>query len=166
MNDKVQLLLSILQQEFKIYNDLFFLMDEEYTFLVDGNVLELQKATQAKEAYLRAIVVLEENREQVCGELAKAHNLTERPVRLMQLAEKLDEASAKTLKTWKHTFDDLLKRLQDKNEVNQLMANNALVTVENTIGAVKESLQTTNMYQKKGQVKKGEQVEHLFSKKA
>ncbi len=166
MSEKTQLLLSILQQEFKVYNDLFFLMDEEYTYLVDGNVEDLQKTTQAKEAYLRAIVVLEENREQVCMDLAKVYNLTETPVRLMQLAEKLDASSAKTLQTWKHTFDDLLKRLQEKNEINQMMANNALETVENTIGAVKESLQTTNMYQKKGQVKKGDQVEHLFSKKA
>jgi flagellar biosynthesis/type III secretory pathway chaperone len=166
MIEKVQLLLSILQQEFKIYNDLFFLMDEEYSYLVAGNVTELQKVTHSKEAYLRAIVILESNREQVCNELAIAYNISERPLRLMQLAEKLDEATAKTLKTWKHTFDDLLSRLQEKNDVNQMMANNALETVENTIGAVKDSLQTSNVYQKKGQVKKGEQVEHLFSKKA
>ncbi len=166
MTEKIQLLLSILQQEFKIYNDLFFLMDEEYSYLVDGNVTELKKVTHAKEAYLRAVIVLESNREQVCIELATAYNISELPLRLMQLAEKLDESTAKTLKTWKHTFDDLLGRLQEKNEVNQMMANNALETVENTIGAVKESLQTTNVYQKKGQVKKGEQVEHLFSKKA
>jgi flagellar biosynthesis/type III secretory pathway chaperone len=166
MTEKIQLLLSILQQEFKIYNDLFFLMDEEYSHLVNSDAAELQKITHSKEAYLRAIVVLESNREQVCEELAKHYKIEERPVRLMQLADKVDVVNAKTLKTWKHTFDDLLTRLQEKNEVNQMMAQNALSTVENTIGAVKESLQTTNMYHKKGQVKKGDQVEHLFSKKA
>lgn len=165
MNESIQKLSSILQQEFKIYNDLYYLLDEEYNFLLNSDGDEIRKTLEAKEAFLKKIESLEADREILCNEIAEDLGI-QKPARLSDIAQKVDLETAKVLLTWKGTFDELLQNLKDKNEANNILAGSALESVGSTIKAVKDSLQTTNIYEKKGSVKKNEQVDHLLSKKA
>lgn len=165
MNPKIQELTSLLQQQFKVYNDLYYLLDEEYSYLTDGKTDEINKVVSAKLKFLDRLDELEFIRVKLSEEVATSLGLN-KEAGLREIALQCEEATQKTLLTWKGTFDALLQNLKEKNHANNLLARSALNTVESTLDIVKDSLNTTDTYQKKGAVKNGEQVEHLFSKKA
>jgi len=164
MSENLKLLLSLLQQQYKIYNDLYYVLDEEYEHLTNGDSDAIRKVVDTKFKYIDKIDELEYRRVKLCEEIAAELNINDE-ARLAIIATKVDAETAKTLLTWKGTFEALLASLKEKNDINNMMASSALQNVESTIAVVKESLQTRDVYQNKGSVKNGEQVEHLISKK-
>tara|TARA_B100001248_G_C27399520_1_gene468907 strand:- start:4853 stop:5350 length:498 start_codon:yes stop_codon:yes gene_type:complete len=164
MKKNLQSLLSLLQQQYKLYNDLYYVLDEEYEHLSNSDTDAIRKVVDTKYKFIDKIDELEFKRVKLCEEIAKELNLNEE-ARLSVIAQYTDEDTAKTLLTWKGTFEALLTNIKEKNDINNMMASAALESVESTIDAMKDALQTTDVYQNKGSKKSGDQVEHLLSKK-
>lgn len=157
---------KILEDEAKVYRLLLDCVRKEKELLIESKVSELEENNKQKEILITKIKSLEKERELAALELARATGANTQQPRLLDIATKVEPAQAAKLKATHQTFELLMTQIQEVNDSNALLVDNALRTLDGALGIIRDSVQTNQQtYGQSGEVKKTDKASgHFVSK--
>ncbi len=148
----IQELISILENEYEVYQDMRDLALKKKDILIEGNVNELDNIVSAEQACIAAISKLENKREQW---------LKDNSISGMEDIQVLLENSneKEKLTELQDRFRQLLQEVTEINEHNQALIEQALEYVEFSINLIGDALTFNDAtYEKKGMDKKSSSI--------
>lgn len=152
MQEDVVSLISVLDEQIKIYRHLLEVVRKEKEILVAANLDELNENNRAKEAMLIKIRALEVERTRVAAHVAQELGLKGDAPRLLEIANHLPDESGEKLRSIHSVLELLLKRVQEYNRQNEILVQSALNNITGAMNAIKGTLESKATYQKKGEV--------------
>jgi flagellar biosynthesis/type III secretory pathway chaperone len=152
LQEHVASLVTVLDEQIKIYRHLLEVVRKEKEILVAANLDDLNENNRAKEAMLIKIRALEVERIRVATHVAQELGLKGESPRLLDIANHLPDESGEKLRSIHSVLELLLKRVQEYNRQNEILVQSALNNITGAMNALKGSLESKPTYQKKGEV--------------
>ena len=162
----VSRLLSVLEEQIKLYRHLLEIVRKEKDILISANLDELNENNRAKEAMLIKIRALETERMAVSNELHLQLKIVGDEPRLMEIARHLHTEEAEKMRNVHSVLELLLRRVQEYSRQNEVLVQSALSNITGAMNAIKGSLQEKPTYQKKGEVEGHTSAGQLVSRAA
>lgn len=159
-------LISVLEDEVKVYRTLLDIVRKEKDILVSANLDDLNENNRSKEAMLLKIRALEAQRLKSAVEVYLQLGLSGEQPRLLEIARHVEAEPAEKLRNIHSVLDLLLRRIQEFNRNNEDLVQSALTNVTGAMNAIKASVQEKPTYQKKGEVEGVTKAGHLVSREA
>jgi flagellar biosynthesis/type III secretory pathway chaperone len=145
-------LVSVLEEQIKVYRHLLEVVRKEKDILVSANLDDLNENNKAKEAMLLKIRALETQRMTTAAALGDALGLGKEQPRLLEIAKYLDDAGADKFRNIHSVLELLLRRVQEYNRGNEVLVQSALNNITGAMKAIKGTLDEKPTYQKQGTV--------------
>lgn len=162
-----QELVETVEREIFLYKDLQSLLKQEYASLVDSDLDKVKSNNQLKEALLKAIDKKEKERLGWVRRLSIYFSMSQKEPSMEELSKVLPAPYDLQIKEMREYFKSIIEEVKEQNISNDILANNALQTVESSIEIMKSVLQGGQTYKSKGKIdNKKEQQKHIISKKA
>jgi len=165
-NELTVALVSVLEEQIKVYRHLLEVVRKEKDILISANLDDLNENNKSKEAMLLKIRALETQRLATALDLGNALNLGKDQPRLLEIAKYLDDASADKLRNIHSVLELLLRRVQEYNRGNEVLVQSALNNITGAMKAIKGSLDDKSTYKKKGEVEGHTAAGQLVSREA
>jgi flagellar biosynthesis/type III secretory pathway chaperone len=164
--EDVSRLLSVLDEQIKVYRHLLEIVRKEKDILVSADLDELNENNRTKEAMLIKIRALESARLKTASEVHRGLGLKGDEPRLLEIARHLDESSAEKMRNIHSVLELLLRRVQEYNRQNETLVQSALSNITGAMSAIKGTLEAKPTYQKKGEVEGHTASGQLVSREA
>jgi flagellar biosynthesis/type III secretory pathway chaperone len=145
-------LISVLEEQVKIYRHLLDVVRKEKEILISANLDDLTENNRSKEAMLIKIRALEAQRLKHAAEIYQSLGLAGDQHRLLEIARHVQPAHGEKLRSIHSVLELLLKRVQEYNRQNETLVQSALSNITGAMNAIKSTLQEKAVYQKKGEV--------------
>lgn len=165
-DELVVTLVSVLEEQIKVYRHLLEVVRKEKDILISANLDDLNENNKAKEAMLLKIRALETQRLSQAAALGNAMNLGKEQPRLLEIAKYLDDASADKFRNIHSVLELLLRRVQEYNRGNEILVQSALSNITGAMKAIKGTLDDKSTYHKKGEVEGHTAAGQLVSREA
>lgn len=169
--DKAQLqtklgeLVSVLEEQIKVYRGLLDVVRKEKEILVAANLDDLNENNRTKEAMLIKIRGLEAQRVALANESYQTLGLSGE-ARLLEIARVVGGETADKLRSIHSVLELLLRRVQEYNRQNETLVNSALQNITGAMKELKGTLEDKPTYQKKGEVEGHTSSGKLVSREA
>lgn len=156
-----------LEEMTKLYRQMLEVVRKEKDFLIYVNQPEIELCYKQKEELIGKIRLSDMIREKYAQNLAVELKMKTQVPRLLEIAQNLPLQEGDLLRQQHAGLDLVIRRIQNLNSENELIAQNALKTLGGALGEIKETLAGKNTYERKGRYKSGpEQSGHFVSKEA
>lgn len=162
----VNTLLTVLDEQIKVYRHLLEVVRKEKEILVSANLDELNENNRSKEAMLLKIRALETDRLKTAAAVYESLGLVSEQPRLLEIARHLDNEQAEKVRNVHSVLELLLRRVQEYNRQNETLVQSALTNITGAMNAIKGTLQDKATYQKKGEVEGHTSSGQLVSREA
>lgn len=171
MNEQAQNLFEKLSQSLeemtKLYRQMLEVVRKERECLVAVNQPEIEACFLQKEELVSKIRLCDMLREKYAQNLGVELGVKSQVPRLLELAQNLPIRNGDLLRQHHASLELVIKRIQEINRENEIVAQNALRVLDGALGDIKETLAGKNTYERKGKYKTGpEQSGHFVSKEA
>lgn len=164
--EKVDQLISVLEEQIKVYRHLLEVVRKEKEILVSANLDDLNENNRTKEAMLLKIRALESERISSAAEVCTVLRVSVEQPRLLDIAKYLDDGLGDKLRNIHSVLELLLRRVQEYNRGNEILVQSALTNITGAMKAIKGSLEEKPTYQKKGEVEGHASSGQLVSREA
>lgn len=165
--DKLDALVTVLEEQIKVYRHLLEVVRKEKEILVAANLDDLNENNRTKEAMLIKVRGLETQRLAHAHEVYLALGLEGgENARLLEIARHVPEEQADKLRNIHSVLDLLLRRVQEYNRQNETLVNSALQNITGAMKEIKSTLEEKPTYQKKGEVEGHSSSGQLVSREA
>lgn len=158
-------LISVLEEQVKVYRHLLDVVRKEKEILVSANLDDLNENNRAKEAMLIKIRALEAQRLKCAADVYQSLGLAGDP-RLSEMARHLGGEVADKLRNIQSVLELLLRRVQEHNQQNESLVQSALSNITGAMNAIKDTLKDKPTYQKQGEVAGHTEAGQLVSREA
>ncbi len=165
-NDLVISLVSVLEEQIKVYRHLLEVVRKEKDILISAHLDDLNENNKAKEAMLLKIRALESQRVTAAVQLGAALDLKAEQPRLLEIAKYLPDGPADKLRNIHSVLELLLRRVQEYNRGNEILVQSALTNITGAMNAIKGTLDEKPTYKKKGEVEGHTASGQLVSREA
>ena len=158
-------LTETLEEMTKIYRQLLEVVRKEKEFLINVNLIEIDKCRAQKDEFIGKARIAEMVREKHAFELGSLVGLQSMRPSLREIAGQMPIKEGDILRQHQSALQMVVKRLQELNKENENYAQNALRTLNGAMGNIKETLAGKNTYERRGQYKTGPEVSGNFVSK-
>jgi flagellar biosynthesis/type III secretory pathway chaperone len=155
---------QILNEEYKLYSQIFEISKEKTDIIIEGKVKELERITNLEQSIVFKLGKLEGIREEISVALAGSMKLDPEKVRLEDLEKGLGE-NATELRETQGKLVNLIKKIGEKNELNKKLLENSLDYVNFSINLFSQVESDGNKYGKDGSVKDSPKKKARFDMK-
>jgi len=144
-----QRLLGLLKEEMAIYEILLELATKKTDIIIHGKIKELDETVQMERNFIKKLVELEEKRENTLKEMGKGEGVT-----ISEVIKSLPLEEAAQFNNVKERLSAVLKELEQRNDLNMALIEQALEYVNYSIKAISEALEEDKgIYGEKGSSK-------------
>lgn len=144
-----QRLLGLLKEEMAIYEILLELATKKTDIIIHGKIKELDETVQMERNFIKKLVELEEKRESTLKEMGKEEGVT-----ISEVIKSLPLEEAMEFNNVKERLSAVLKELEQRNDLNMALIEQALEYVNYSIKAISEALEEDKgIYGEKGSSK-------------
>jgi flagellar biosynthesis/type III secretory pathway chaperone len=144
-----QRLLGLLKEEMAIYEILLELATKKTDIIIHGKIKELDETVQMERNFIKKLVELEEKRESTLKEMGKGEGVT-----ISEVIKSLPLEEAMEFNNVKERLSAVLKELEQRNDLNMALIEQALEYVNYSIKAISEALEEDKgIYGEKGSSK-------------
>ncbi|ERM91775.1 FlgN family protein [Caldanaerobacter subterraneus subsp. yonseiensis KB-1] len=144
-----QRLLGLLKEEMAIYEILLELATKKTDIIIHGKIKELDETVQMERNFIKKLVELEEKRENTLKEMGKGEGVT-----ISEVIKNLPLEEAVQFNNVKERLSAVLKELEQRNDLNMALIEQALEYVNYSIKAISEALEEDKgIYGEKGSSK-------------
>lgn len=157
-NPNIDELISVLNGEMLLYKDLYDIAAKKTDVIVRGEIHELDNMTKVEGSIICKLMDLEDEREKFLNDNFDSQ------MTISQLCSILPESDAKKLKTVQKEFNDLLRTLSNRNELNKSLLKQSIEFVNYSIGVISNNLLEDNGIYGEGGVSKS--INRIIDKKA
>jgi len=133
-NPNIDELIDVLNGEMLLYKDLYDIATKKTDVIVLGEIQELDNMTKVEGGIISKLMILEDEREKFLNDHFDSQ------MTISQLCSILPEDDAKKLKTVQEEFNDLLKALSNRNELNKSLLKQSIEFVNYSIGVISDNL--------------------------
>ncbi|TCO67597.1 flagellar protein FlgN [Caldanaerobacter subterraneus] len=142
-------LLGLLKEEMAIYEILLELATKKTDIIIHGKIKELDETVQMERNFIKKLVELEEKRENTLKEMGKGEGVT-----ISEVIKSLPLEEAAQFNNVKERLSAVLKELEQRNDLNMALIEQALEYVNYSIKAISEALEEDKgIYGEKGSSK-------------
>lgn len=142
-------LLGLLKEEMAIYEILLELATKKTDIIIHGKIKELDETVQMERNFIKKLVELEEKRENTLKEMGKGEGVT-----ISEVIKSLPLEEAMEFNNVKERLSAVLKELEQRNDLNMALIEQALEYVNYSIKAISEALEEDKgIYGEKGSSK-------------
>lgn len=146
----VQKLMDILYGEMELYEILLELAYKKTDIIVLGKVKELDEITKVESSLLIKLMELEEKREAALSGFENQDKIT-----ITELCKILPHNKAEVLKDLQSKFNEILKKLDNRNKLNASLIEQSLEYINYSIGLISSTLERDDgIYGDKGNIKR------------
>ncbi len=156
-----------LEEMTKLYRQMLEVVRREKDYLIQVNQPEIENCFKQKEELIGKVRLCDMLREKYAQNLGVELGMKAQVPRLLELAQNLPLIQGDLLRQQHASLDLVIRRIQELNIENEVIAQNALKVLDGALGDIKETLAGKNTYERKGRYKTGpEQSGHFVSKEA
>ncbi len=137
-NPNIDDLISILNGEMLLYKDLYDIANKKTDVIVRGEIQELDSMTKVEGSIISKLMALEDEREKFLNDNFDSQ------MTISQLCSILPESDAEKLKTVQEEFNNLLKALSGRNDLNKSLLKQSIEFVNYSIGVISNNLLEDN----------------------
>ncbi|AFK87676.1 MULTISPECIES: flagellar protein FlgN [Thermoanaerobacterium] len=157
-NPNIDELISILNGEMLLYKDLYDIANKKTDVIVRGEIQELDSMTKVEGSIIGKLMALEDEREKFLNDNFDSQ------VTISQLCSILPESDAEKLKMVQEEFNNLLKALSNRNDLNKSLLKQSIEFVNYSIGVISNNLLEDNGIYGESGVSKS--INRIIDKKA
>ncbi|NLO38644.1 MAG: flagellar protein FlgN [Ruminiclostridium sp.] len=143
-------LIKVLEYENKLYGQLYSIAENKTGLVVKSEVDSLQELVGKEQKLISELNKLQDVREQIIGQVAQTIGKDPREVTISQLAAYLPQDQAKKLTCSRVKLKETVRKLTDKNDLNQQLIKNALEYVDFSLNLLTQPAPQTPQYGRKG----------------
>ncbi|HPQ69973.1 MAG TPA: flagellar protein FlgN [bacterium] len=153
MDKQYQELISILQKELAVFQELRDLLNAETKPLIEFDAQSLEKITKAKQTLELRLKILEQARLDLLVALIRRFNIQPEKATLKELARFAPEPQAQILLKTRDTFKRLTGEMRKKVDGNSQLAESSLRLLQGLRGLIQRTIEEPTTYEGAGQVK-------------
>lgn len=158
-------LCEVIKDELDIYKEIANLADKKTDILVAGDINLLQEITEIEQNAISKLGKLEEERIKVLQKVAKILEIETDKITARYLLENMSDEKSKNLLS--KIYDEMkltLKKIDDKNKINEDLIRSALEYIDFSINLLTDAGETRTNYGSDGQ--NTQKTFHFIDKKA
>ncbi|MDK2903478.1 MAG: hypothetical protein PWQ93_1397 [Clostridiales bacterium] len=140
----IKQLVSILQGETEIYDQMLELCREETKVLVAGNVKRLDEIVKIQTDLIKQVGIYEMQRVECVNCIADELHLESDKITVSTLAERLDDHESLELKSIQEHLSAVLAEFRDLNEMNSQLIKNSIDFIDYTLGLLLDVAEEIN----------------------
>lgn len=140
----IKQLISILQGETQVYDQMLELCREETKTLIAGNVARLDEIVKIQTNLIKQVGIYEMQRVECVSRIADELHLEADKITVSTLTEKLDEHDASALKLIEKHLSAVLAEFKDLNEMNSQLIRNSIDFIDYTLGLLLDVAEEIN----------------------
>ncbi|MDI3310648.1 MAG: flagellar protein FlgN [Thermoanaerobacterium sp.] len=137
-NPNIDELIDVLNGEMLLYKDLYDIATKKTDVIVQGEIQELDNMTKVEGSIIGKLMILEDEREKFLNDNFDSQ------MTISRLCSILPEDDAKKLKMVQEEFNDLLKALSSRNDLNKSLLKQSIEFVNYSIGVISNNLVQDN----------------------
>ncbi|MDY7031205.1 MAG: flagellar protein FlgN [Thermodesulfobacteriota bacterium] len=146
MNLLLEDLLTSLDKETDLYQDLLQLLQKEKRALVDLSLDDLNECNKEKETLILQARALEESRQYGLRKLAEFLDIPSDKLTLSYLSDRIDEPYSKEVKSRRSNLLSLFHSIKDINKTNESLMNHSLDCVTGSLSLLGNLVSTGSTY--------------------
>jgi flagellar biosynthesis/type III secretory pathway chaperone len=143
-------LMKVLEYENKLYGQLYSIAENKTGVVVKGEVENLQALVGKEQKLAAELNKLQDVREQILEQVAKAIGRDPRQLTLSELAAQLPGEQAERLGKTRDKLRETIGKLTAKNDLNQQLIQNALEYVDFSLNLLTQPAPQIPQYGRKG----------------
>lgn len=142
-------LLSVMREQERVCEQLLDISGAERKLVLDGRIVDLEKATREKSELIGQMDGLELRRRELSTQMAARLGLSN-DAPLTALAARMGSQGAKDLLELRRRVTDLAARLKDSNETNVMLMRKSLAIVKDSLQQLRRSMGGGESYTNSG----------------
>lgn len=159
------MLIKFLSEEFNIYRYLLDLAKKERKALTTSKTDALNDIIAEKTRLTQLLNKIEARRIKLITDLADSFNYNPKDFTLKHLADRVDQATAKSLLQLRQDLSSVVKKLQRENSINEHLITHCITLMDNSINMLNSILNPESTYIHTGCFSKVEEGGFIFSSK-
>lgn len=156
-------LIEILEKESALYRDILDLSRHKTNTIVEGKVSQLEQLTGVEQKLLLNVGGLEQQREEVVGQLARLLGIPADGLNIGVAVEQAEDGFKEKLTALKDEIENTLKDLKEVNDLNSELIKKSLEYIDFSINLIAGGPEDVTYDAKKGR-DKGEGASFLTKK--
>ncbi|MBZ4665782.1 flagellar protein FlgN [Mahella sp.] len=140
----IKQLVSILQGENEIYDQMLELCREEAKVLVAGNVKRLDEIVEIQTDLIKQVGIYEMQRVECVNRIADELHMEADKITVSTLTERLDGHESVELKSIQEHLSAVLAEFRDLNEMNSQLIKNSIDFIDYTLGLLLDVAEEIN----------------------
>jgi flagellar biosynthesis/type III secretory pathway chaperone len=135
-------LMSVLEQEYKVYEEILKLSKKKTDIIVEGRIAELDNVVKLEQALVAQISRIDTQRELVLNEIVPE----KKDINISELKSYADEAQKKSLEEYQKKLTQLIDEMKHVNQLNAKLINNSLEYIDFSLNLITNADATSNNY--------------------
>jgi hypothetical protein len=148
----VQGLEQVLQQQLELYSDYMTHLNADVNLMSKLHIDELEKNNKAKTTLLLKIQTMDQARQNLVKQIAKANNLKEEQITIEDICKTLSTETSQRLLQLRTKLQNLIQELKLVQANASNLANASLVWINSSMSTLKQLLTPSATYNPQGQV--------------
>ncbi len=143
-------LLEVLEQEYKVYEDILRLSKDKTNIIVEGKVSELDNIVKLEQALVMQIARIDQKREEILQQICNETDSGEKTMNISEIKKHTSEAQSKRLEEYQGKMLGIVDELGHINKLNSKLIQNSLEFIEFSLNLMANADAASNNYGKKG----------------
>lgn len=146
----IENLIKVLDYENRLYGQLFQYAENKTGIVVHGEVENLQTLVGKEQKIVSELSKLKDAREQILRQISKSIGKSADELKISDILEVLPADQARPLAEIRDKLMETIKKLSDRNALNQKLLQNALEYVDFSLNLLTQPAPQTTQYGRKG----------------
>ena len=152
MDNLINELITVLDQEARVYENILRMSKNKTNIIVEGKVVELDNIVKLEQSLVLQMGRLEKLREELVEKLAGEIGIKPLEVTISELMKHINSERAQRLKACQDKLSTTVNELKDTNGINAKLIQNSLDYINFSINLIATADVGNNNYGNKGQV--------------
>jgi flagellar biosynthesis/type III secretory pathway chaperone len=140
--DQMNNLISVLEHEYKVYEDILSLSKQKTDIIIEGRVAELDNIVKLEQALVIQISRIDDQREQILNEMLP----DKKDINMSELKKLANKEEKKRLEDYQTKLTDKINELRHTNQLNAKLIKNSLEYIEFSLNIMSNADVTSNNY--------------------
>ena len=135
-------LVTVLEEEYKVYEDILKLSKQKTDIIVEGKVAELDNIVRLEQAFVQQIARIENHRERILNDILPG----KKDINMSELKKLSNNEQNKLLEAYQTKLTETVNELKRTNQLNAKLIKNSLEYIEFSINIMSNADVTSNNY--------------------
>lgn len=139
-------LITMLQNEYRVYEGILKLSKEKTNIIVEGRVSELENTVKLEQALVLQAGRIDKQRQEMMEQIAKEKNIQVNDVNISKIKKYANNTQKSSLEEYQNKILNIIKELNHINQLNSKLVKNSLEFIEFSLNLITEADVVSNNY--------------------